>query len=71
MPTKTRLLDDGNFVCSPEVPANPTFLEYLDYADRLLGEWREVSDAWNRSPFSSELAKQKKELDRVVSSFVD
>ena len=71
MPTKTRLLDDGNFVYSPEVPPNATFLEYLDYADRLLGEWHQVSDAWNGAPFSAELGQRKKELDRAVSSFVD
>jgi hypothetical protein len=71
MPTKTRLIDDGNFVHSPEVPAQPTFLEYLDYADRLLGEWREVSDACNKCSFSDELGEQKKELDRTVAGFVD
>jgi hypothetical protein len=71
MPTKTRMLDDGNFVYSPDAPTNAPFLEYLEYADRLLGEWREVSEAWNRSPFSSALAERKKELDRVVAGFVD
>ena len=71
MPTKTRMLDDGNFVYSPEAPANPNFLEYLDYADRLLGEWREVREAWGGGAFSSELVERKKELDQAVGSFVD
>jgi hypothetical protein len=70
MPTKTRLLDDGNFVYSPEAPKNEAFLEYLDFADRLLSEWRNAREAWNRSPFSSELKQRKDDLDRTVSGFV-
>jgi len=65
------MLDDGNFVYSPDAPANAAFSEYLDHADRLLGEWREVSEAWTQHPFSSELAERKKKLDRVVASLVD
>ncbi len=71
MPIKTRLLDDGNFVYSPEAPDNPTFLEYLDYADRLLGEWHEVCEAWDGGDMSPEMAERKKELDQVVGGFVD
>jgi hypothetical protein len=71
MPNKTRMLDDGNFVLSPEAPANATFLEYLDYADRLLGEWRDAGEVWKRSPFSAELQARKKDLDRTVQGFVD
>lgn len=71
MPTKTRILDNGNFVYSPEAPNSATFLEYLDYADRLLSEWRKAREAWDRSPLSSELAQRKTELDQVVSRFVD
>ncbi len=69
MPTKTRLLDYGNFVYSPNLPANPAFSEYLNYADRLLGEWREAQEALERSPLSPELEKRKTELDAVVSDF--
>jgi len=71
MPTKTRMLDDGNFVYSPEVPRNPVFLEYLDYADRLLNEWRTASEAWAGFHFSPEVGQRKKELDRLVRGFVD
>lgn len=71
MPTKTRMLDEGNFVYSPEAPANAAFLKYLDFADRLLSNWRKAREASERSPFSSELGRRKAELDRAVSGFVE
>jgi len=71
MPTKTRMLDEGNFVYSPETPENAAFLEYLDLADRLLSNWRKAREASERSPFPSELGQRKAELDRAVSGFVD
>jgi hypothetical protein len=71
MPTKTRLLDDGNFIRSPDAPWDATFGEYLEYADRLLGEWRAAREAWERTPFSAELGDRKKTLDQVVSGFID
>jgi hypothetical protein len=71
MPTRTSLLDNGNFVCSPELPARPGFSEYLGFADRLLSQQRKVQEEWDRSPFSSELGQQKRELDRVVGDFVE
>ncbi|NQT17138.1 MAG: HNH endonuclease [Planctomycetes bacterium] len=71
MPTKTRMLDEGNFVYSPEVAENAAFLEYLDSADHLLADWREAHEASERSPFSSELGQRKAELDRALSGFVD
>jgi hypothetical protein len=71
MPTKTRMLDQGNFVYSPEAPQNGAFLKYLDFADRLLSNWRSVREASARSPFCSELGQQKAELDRAVEGFVD
>lgn len=70
MPTRTRMLDEGNFVYSPEAPESAAFLEYLDSADRLLAEWREACEAAEQSPFSSELAQRKAELDRALSGFV-
>jgi len=70
MPIRTSLLDNGNFACSAELPAKPGFSEYLAFADRLLRQWRKVQDDWNQSPFSAELAQQKKELERVVEEFV-
>ncbi len=71
MPIRTCLLDNGNFVCSPELPAKRAFVEYLDYADRLLAQWRKVQDEWSRSPFSFELGRQKAELGQAVAGFVE
>lgn len=70
MPTRTRLLDYGNFVCSPNLPPNPAFSEYLGYADRLLAEWRQAEEEWKRSPFSPEPERRKRALDAAVSGFV-
>ena len=70
MPIQTTILDSGNVVLSPDFPAKAAFSEYLDFADRLLARWHKVREEWNRSPFSAELAEQKRELDRVVGDFV-
>lgn len=69
MPDPTRLLDDGNFVCSPEAPPKPAFSQYLDYADRLLAEWRQVCEDWKRQPLSAALGRQKNELDAAAADF--
>jgi hypothetical protein len=69
MPSQTRLLDDGNFVCSPESPPKPAFSKYLDYADRLLAQWRAVCEDWNRQPLSTALGQQKRELDAAAADF--
>jgi len=71
MPIPTSLLDNGNFVCSPEMTPRRAFSEYLEYADRLLGQWRGVHKQWSQSPYSAELVRQKNELDKVVSDFVE
>jgi hypothetical protein len=71
MPIKTSILDNGNFVCSPESPPKPAFSEYLGFADRLLAQWREAQQEQSRSPFSSEVVKKKGELDRVLGDFVE
>jgi HNH endonuclease len=71
MPTKTQMLDEGNFVYSPEAPENAAFLDYLDFADRLLSRWHKATEASERSPFSPELGQRTEKLNRAVSSFVD
>jgi hypothetical protein len=71
MPKKTRLLDEGNFVYSPEAPENSAFSEYLGFADRFLGNWRKAHEASEGSPFSSELAPRNAELDQTVRHIVD
>jgi len=70
MPTKTKVLDYGNFVHSPELPVDPTFSEYLDFVDDLLEQTRRAEEEWNRSPSSPELKKQKEALDEVLSDLV-
>jgi hypothetical protein len=40
MPKRTGMLDSGNFVRSPEAPADAEFVAYLDQIDRLLGQWQ-------------------------------
>jgi len=71
MPIQTKVLDNGNFVCSPDHPAKPVFSEYLSFADQLLGQWHKAQEEWNRSPFSPELQKEKSELDKAVAGFVE
>jgi len=71
MPTRTRMLDNGNFVYSPEAPDGAVFLEYLDFADRLLSSWRKACEASERAPFSPELRQRKEELDGTVNGFVE
>lgn len=71
MPIRTQLLDNGNFVRSPELPLDPDFSEYLDVADRLMARWREVEQQWNRSAFSPEVWQRKEHVGRLVREFVD
>ena len=70
MPTKTKMLDYGDFVYSPGLPVNEEFLAYLKCADRLLAKWYQAKAAWEGSPFSAELATRKRELDGELSDFV-
>ncbi len=70
MPTKTKLLDYGDFVCSPELPVSEDFLAYLNLADRLFEKWYRIKAAWEASPFSPELAKRKRDLDGELNDFV-
>jgi hypothetical protein len=71
MPANTQILDQGHFVYSPEAPENAAFLNYLDFADRLLSSWRKACEASERSPFSGELRQRKEQLNQAVSGFVD
>lgn len=71
MPVKTQILDKGNFVYSPEAPENAAFCEYLNFADRLLSNWRKACEASKRLQFSHELKQRKEELSQAVGRFVD
>lgn len=70
MPTKTKVLDYGNFVHSPELPVDREFSEYLDVVDDLLEKCRRVEQEWDRSPTSPELNQQKSDLDEVLKDLV-
>ena len=67
MPTKTTILDYGNFVLSPELPENREFSEYLDCVDRALKRERSVPAHGNRSPFSPESQQRGVDLDDVLT----
>jgi len=71
MPTKTGGLDSGNFVHAPESPKSAAFSEYLDFADRLLHQWRAAREAADRLPLSPEVGQRKKELDALVGDLAD
>lgn len=69
MPTKTKMLDHGGFVHSPEVPMSSEFVEYLKRIDPLLGAWHEATDRWNDSPMSPELVERKRNAQRAFDEF--
>ena len=63
MPTRIKMLDYNDFVCSPETPADENWAEYIKMADRLVGEQRRVKAKLDQSPFSPELQQRKQKLD--------
>jgi hypothetical protein len=68
MPIMTSLLDNGNFVHSPELPVDSAFSEYLDYADHLLRQWDQAQEDWQQQSFAHGPAMQKEELADAVSA---
>jgi|LSQX01.2.fsa_nt_gb hypothetical protein len=71
MPVKTQVLEKGNYVYSPEVPENEAFVEYLNFADRLLSSWHRACEASKQSRLSPELEQRQEKLNRTMNSFVD
>ncbi len=71
MPTKTKMLDYGNFVYSPQSPMNEQFREYLGNVDRLFGELRKAEADRELSPFSPKLKQCKRALADYISPFKD
>ena len=69
MPTKTKMLDYGGFVHSPDVPMSAEFAEYLRQIDPLLAAWRDAVDRWSQSQFSAELLERKKNAQREFDDF--
>jgi hypothetical protein len=69
MPNKTKMLDYGGFVHSPETPPSADFAEYLRQIDLLATAWQGASEQWNQSQFSAELLQRKKEAQRAFDDF--
>lgn len=69
MPTKTKMLDHGGFVHSPDVPISAAFAEYLRQIDPRLADWRDAVEQWNRAPFSAETLERKKSTQRELDDF--
>jgi len=71
MPTRTEMLNRGNFVRSPQFPADAAFAAYLRGIDGLLARWRRVSAAWDESPFAPEVLEQKQRLEAAIDECVE
>ena len=69
MPNKTKMLDYGGFVHSPETPMSAEFAEYLRQIDLLVAAWQSAVEEWNQSQFSAELLQRKKETQRAFGDF--
>ncbi len=69
MPVKTKMLDYGGFVHSPNAPVSADFAEYLRQIDLLVAAWRGAVEEWNQSQFSAELLQRKKETQRAFDDF--
>ena len=69
MPNKTKMLDYGGFVHSPETPMSAEFAEYLRQIDLLVAAWQGAVEEWNQSQFSADLLQRKKETQRAFDDF--
>ena len=69
MPNKTKMLDYGGFVYSPETPISAEFAEYLRQVDLLVAAWQAAVEQWNQSQFSADLLQRKKEAQRAFDDF--
>jgi hypothetical protein len=70
MPIRTKMLDQGNFVHSPERPWSEAFAAYLHGFDSLFAQWQAVQRQSQQSPFSPELLEQKKGLEAKVAEYL-
>lgn len=70
MPIRTAMLDRGNFVRSPDFPADAGFAAYLRGIDNLLARWQQAYDAWQQSPFVPRRLEQKQQLDAELDQYV-
>jgi hypothetical protein len=70
MPIQTQILNNNNFVRSPELAPDLAFSEYLALADRVLADQRDARQQWEASPFSPAVLKRKEQAERVLRQFV-
>ncbi len=71
MPIRTQMLDSGNFVYASDLPPNSAFEEYLEFANRMMRQWREAQEACELSPFSDDLRRRKIQADELFKNFVE
>jgi hypothetical protein len=69
MPTKTKMLDYGGFVHSPDTPMSTEFADYLRQIDPLLARWHELANGQRDSRFSAELMERRKTAQRELDEF--
>lgn len=69
MPSKTKMLDHGGFVCDPQVPPDAAFDDYLRRIDELSAARQQALAAWQQSPFSADLLQSKKATEHAFEQF--
>ena len=69
MPTKTKMLDYGGFVHSPETAMSAELAAYLQRIDPLLAAWNDAAERSRQSQFSTELLERKKTAQREFDAF--
>jgi hypothetical protein len=70
MPTKTRMLEYGGFVHSPDVPESAEFSEYLRQIDPLLAARQNAVDRWSESTVSADLLNHKRDTQQALDAFI-
>jgi hypothetical protein len=69
MPNKTKMLDYGGFVHSPEMPVSAELTEYLRQIDLLMATWKGAVEEWEQTQFSADLLQRKKDAQRAFDDF--
>ncbi len=69
MPIKTKMLDNGGFVHSPEAPVSAAFAAYLRQVDPLWPALRDANDRWSQSQFAADLLERRRNAEREFDEF--
>jgi len=70
MPTRTNMLDHGNFVHCPEPPVSEAFAAYLQGYDDLLEQWQIIHAEWQKAPFSPKLLACRQRMDQKIEDYL-